>query len=212
MSKTMIYNISGETSKEATLDEQIFGVKYSPKLVAQAIRTELANKRSSIANTKTRGEVSGGGRKPWKQKGTGNARAGSSRSPLWIGGGVTFGPRAARNFSLRMPSTMKQNALRAVLTDKAQEKKIVIIEDFELKEISTKKFVSILEKLPMENGKILFILPEINPEIELSAANLGFIKIIKTDNINAIDIANFDFCLITTNALAKIEKTLSKKN
>lgn len=206
MTKISVYNLEGKVVAEENLSPEIFSVAEKPNLIAQAIRVQLANRRQSIAHTKNRGEVSGGGRKPFKQKGTGNARAGSTRSPLWVGGGVTFGPRKTRNFSLRLPQKMRQSAIKVVLSGKAKEKKLIILNDLELSEISTQKLVGILQKLPIEEGKILVILPEMNANFELSAANLPYLKIIKTDNLNVLDLINYDYILLTTDSLKKIKE------
>jgi large subunit ribosomal protein L4 len=195
---------------EENLASEIFDTKTSPSLTAQAIRVQLANQRHAIANTKTRGEVSGGGRKPFKQKGTGNARAGSTRSPLWTGGGVTFGPKNNRNFSLRLPQKMRQSAIKAALSDKAKEKRLIILKDLQLPEISTKKLVGILEKLPIEEGKILAVLPEMNANFELSSANLPYLKTIKVNNLNILDLLNYDYILMTTESLKKIGEIFQK--
>jgi len=212
MTKTKILNLKGETVKDITLDEAIFARKENAQLVSEAIRIERANIRQVIAHTKTRGEVSGGGRKPWKQKGTGNARAGSSRSPIWVGGGITFGPRNDRNFKLRMPKVMKQNALKTVLSEKVTTNKLIIVNDFALKEISTKKFIEILGQLPIEEGKILIIIEKVNPELELSSANVPFVKLIKVENINMLDLAGHDYVVVTEAALEKINQNFGKKS
>lgn len=211
MSKTQILNLKGEAVKDVTLDESIFARKENAKLVAEAVRIELANKRQSIAHTKNRGEVSGGGRKPFKQKGTGNARAGSTRSPLWTGGGVTFGPRNVRNYKLRMPKVMKQNAIKTLLSEKVTAKRLIIVSDLSLKEISTKKFIEVLNKLPIEEGKILIVIEQMNAELELSSANVPFVKLIKVENLNMIDIANHDYMIVTEAALVKISENWGKK-
>lgn len=211
MNKVKVYNLEGVASGEVNLLPEIFAVKENNLLVSEAVRIERANIRQSIAHTKTRGEVSGGGKKPYKQKGTGNARAGSTRSPLWTGGGVTFGPRKERNFSLRMPRKTKQAAIKIVLTEKAVQERLIIVKDLDLKEISTKNFAKILEKLPIEEGKILIILDKVNAELELSVANLPYIKVIKAENLNMLDLAKYDYLLITEAAFAKIEQN-SKVN
>lgn len=211
MSKIKIYNLDGKEVSEADLDASVFGVKANDELVSQAVRVQRARARHAIAHTKTRGEVSGGGKKPWKQKGTGNARAGSSRSPLWSGGGITFGPRNTRNYSLCLNVKAKRAALRVALSEIAQENKMVVVNDLAMKEISTKNFVSILEKLPIKEGKILIILDKVSKEVELSAANLAYVKIIKAENINVIDLLNYNFVIATTDALAKINQNLAKK-
>lgn len=211
MTKISVYNLEGQAVAEENLAPEIFNVDKNPALTAQAVRVQLANARKPIAHTKNRGEVSGGGRKPWKQKGTGNARAGSTRSPLWIGGGVTFGPRNTRNFSLRMPKKMRQSAIKAVLSEKAKEKRLIILNDLALSVVSTRKLVGILEKLPIEEGKILVILPEMNANFELSAANLPYLKTIKTGNLNILDLLNYDYILMPRQSLTKIHEIMGAK-
>ncbi len=210
MSKIKVYNLKGEETAELALEATVFAGKENEQLVSQAVRIQLANMRNAIAHTKTRGEVSGGGKKPWKQKGTGNARAGSSRSPLWTGGGVTFGPRNTRNYSLRLNSKMRQGALISALTEIANNKKLIVVKDFEMKEISTKKFITVLAKLPIETGKILLILPRINKEVELSAANLPYVKVIKAENINIVDLLKYNYILTSVEVVEKITENLGK--
>jgi len=204
MIKTQVYNLKGESVKEMDLNPELFEKKENTVLVAQAARVQLANARNSIAHTKTRGEVSGGGKKPYKQKGTGNARAGSTRSPLWTGGGITFGPRNVRNFSLRFPKRMTKNSLSILLSEKVNDKKLIVLDELVLPKISTSLFNKAMQKLPVE-GKILLILPKNDINIELSAANLQYIKVIKTVNLNIIDLANYDYVLTTLEGLESIE-------
>jgi large subunit ribosomal protein L4 len=211
MSKIKVYNLKGEEASDLSLEPTIFASTENDQLVSQAVRIQHANARNAIAHTKTRGEVSGGGKKPWKQKGTGNARAGSSRSPLWTGGGVTFGPRNTRNYSLRLNSKMRKGAIIAALTEISKNKKLIVVNDFELTDISTKKFVQILEKLPIETGKILIILDKINPEVELSASNLPYVKVIKVENINIVDLLKYDYLLTSVEVISKITENLGSK-
>lgn len=158
MTKAKIYNLEGKSTSERKLNDEIFNVEMSLKVITQVINTQLANRRKPIAHSKTRAEVSGGGKKPFRQKGTGNARAGSSRSPIWIGGGITFGPRSNRNYHQRIPKKMRNKAVRMIFTQKIKENKIIILKEIELKKYSTKDIESILQKLPIEEGKILVIL------------------------------------------------------
>lgn len=209
MAKIKIYNLSGEEVKETELLSSIFGAEENPTLLAQAVRVQLANGRQPIAHTKTRGEVSGGGRKPHKQKGTGRARAGSTRSPLWIGGGVTFGPRNVQNFKLRINQKMRQAALRMALSQKVSTNRLLILEDLELPKVSTKGAVEVLGKLPIEEGSILLVLPEMNANVELSVANLPYLKVIKAGNINLLDIMKFDYILTTLKGLEKMSANLA---
>lgn len=206
MGKIAVYNLEGKEVASKEIDS--FEVKENPVLFAQVVTTALANRRNPIANTKTRGEVSGGGRKPFKQKGTGNARAGSTRSPLWIGGGITFGPTNARNFKKRIPSKITKYALKMVLSEKIANKKFIIIENFNLPKISTKQVYDIFDKLPIEEGKILVILPELNANAELSLANISYAKVIKAENINVLDISKYDYIVTTLAALEKMMQNL----
>lgn len=205
--KVKVFDMEGKAVTE-TIGSAMFDVAMNTDLVAQGLRVQMANRRNPIAHTKTRGEVSGGGRKPFKQKGTGNARAGSTRSPLWSGGGITFGPRSVRNFKLRMPQKMTQLGIKMLLADKARENKLIVLKSFELAKISTVQAQTILTKLPIE-GKILVILPKVDVNIELSLTNLPYIKMIHAENINLFDMANYDFILTTVEGIKKIEAILA---
>lgn len=209
MNKIAVYNLEGKAVSEQ--DAAILVEKENPVLFSQVVVAGLSNRRHAIAHTKNRGEVSGGGKKPFKQKGTGNARAGSTRSPLWIGGGLTFGPRRNRNFSKRLPQTMLQTALKMALTDKIKSKHLIIVDVLKLDKISTKNIQGILEKLPIEEGKILVILPKLDVNIELSFANISYAKVIKTENLNILDLTKYDYILTDKNAWEKIVKILSHK-
>ena len=209
MSKIAVYNLEGKAVSE--LDSAILVEKENAILFSQVVVAGLSNRRHAIANTKNRGEVSGGGKKPFKQKGTGNARAGSTRSPLWIGGGLTFGPRRNRNFSKRLPQSMLQTALKMALTEKIKDKHLIIVDDLKLDKISTKNIQGILEKLPIDEGKILVILPQLDVNVELSFANISYAKVIKTENLNILDLTKYNYILTDKNAWEKIVKILSQK-
>lgn len=206
MSKIAVFNLEGK--EVANKEVASFEVKENPVLFAQAVATALANRRNPIANTKTRGEVSGGGKKPFKQKGTGNARAGSTRSPLWIGGGITFGPTNARNFKKRIPSRITNYVLKMVLAEKIAAKKFILLENFNLPKISTKQVYNIFAKLPIQEGKILVILSELNVNAELSLANISYAKVIKAENINVLDISKYDYIVTTIAGLDKLMQSL----
>ncbi len=210
MLQVTVYDKQGKSAGKLDLDSAIFGVVASPTVSVQAVKVQRANSRSSAAHTKTRGEVSGGGRKPWKQKGTGNARAGSNRSPLWIGGGVTFGPRSVRNYKLRLPQKMRTLAIKTVLSEIVQAKKLIVLKDLDLAKISTKALTAVLQSLPIETGKILIIVSVSNMNLELSAANLPYLKIIKINNLNVLDLVNFDWILITAEGVKKLQDSRSK--
>ena len=193
------------STREVELSSAVFGQKTNSKIISQTVQAQLGNRRKPIANTKTRGEVQGGGRKPWRQKGTGNARAGSNRSPIWRGGGITFGPRKTRNFSKKLPKKMASYALKIALSEKAKDKKLIVVSSFAFKEISTSKVQDFLEKLPIEEGKILVVLAETDVNLELSAANLKYIKTVLTQGLNLIDLLYYDYLLTDKDGLKAIE-------
>jgi large subunit ribosomal protein L4 len=206
MTKVPIYNTLGKEVGQASLEQRIFGVVVKPQLVQQAIRTILANRRVAIAHTKTRADVRGGGKKPWKQKGTGRARHGSIRSPIWKGGGVTFGPRKDRNFSLKMNRKAKRQALFMALSDKVADKKLIVLEQLLLPSIKTKEFVKTISKLPMK-GTILIITPKTEQTIVKSVRNLPYAKVITADSLNVLDVVANQYLLCPKESLAAITKT-----
>lgn len=195
-----------KTEKNA-FDSAVFDIEPNKDLIHQTLNAYLANNRKVIAATKTRAEVKGGGRKPFRQKGTGRARAGTIRSPLWIGGGIVFGPTNARNFKQRLPLKMKQKALRMVLSDRAKDKRIIVA-NIKLPAISTKKAREFLAKQPIESGKILLFLAEKSPIIELSFRNLPYVKIIRLENINIYDLLNHDYYLMDKKTLQKLSEQM----
>jgi large subunit ribosomal protein L4 len=213
MNKAAIYNIAGEKISETDLNSKIFGVeKIDANLVHSAVRTQLSNSRKSIAHTKYRGEVSGGGKKPWKQKGTGRARAGSSRSPLWKGGGVTFGPRNTRNWSLKMNKSAFKKALFTVLTDKFVDNKLAILDKLE----NVSKTKDLAQQLKAFSGKAglaskqVLILAATDVMIARAAKNLPNTKVLTANQLNIIDLLANDI-ILTKGALDIIEKTYLKK-
>ncbi|MEK7190108.1 MAG: 50S ribosomal protein L4, partial [Patescibacteria group bacterium] len=159
------------------------------------------------AHTKTRGEVSGGGKKPWKQKGTGRARQGSIRSPLWRGGGVVFGPRSNRNFKIKINRKTKQTALNMVLSDKVRENALVILENFDLPEGKTKSFVKMVKTLPIVGKKVLIVFPDKKDNLRRASQNLTFIKQENLEEINLLDVLNSDTVLATMEAIKFWQKT-----
>lgn len=192
------------------LQDKIFKVPEKPQLITQVIQAQLANRRKAIAHTKDRGDVSGGGRKPFRQKGTGNARAGSTRSPLWRGGGVVFGPRNNRNFSKRVPRRMANLALKMALSEKVKNNQLVIVSKLDLAEPKTRLIQAFLEKLPIEEGSILIIVAKTNVNLELASANLKFIKVVPTSGLNLIDVLKSDYLVIDEEGLETIEKALGR--
>jgi len=199
MTKVKVYNQTGKAVGEIKLEPKIFDIEIKPELIQQAVRTQLANKRKVIAHTKDRSEVRGGGRKPWRQKGTGRARHGSIRSPIWKGGGVTFG----------LNKKARRKALLMTLSDKARDKSIVVLDKLELTAIKTKDLLKIISKLPLKK-KILVVSPKSDLKIIKSARNLQNIKIINANSLNVVDILGYKYLLILKDSLAIIGKTYLK--
>jgi large subunit ribosomal protein L4 len=212
MNKTTVYNQAGEKVTELDLNPKIFGIeKIDVNLVHAAVRTQRNNQRHSIAHTKNRGEVAGSGKKPWKQKGTGRARAGSVRSPLWRHGGVTFGPRSNRNWSLKMNRTAFRKALFTVLTDKVNENKLVIVENLD-KTAKTKELAKRLNDLAGKAGfgkRYLLVLDIQSKELERASRNLANAKVLYANQLNVLDLMKYD-TMILKDALPIIEKTYLK--
>ena len=200
--KIKVYNQSVEAVKDLELTAKIFGVKASNELLHQAVVAQMANARQVLAHTKDRSEVSGGGKKPWKQKGTGRARVGSSRSPIWIGGGVTFGPTKNRNFKKKINQKMKQKALFMALSDKLITNSLIILDNLEFAEYKTKQFNTLLaglEKKVLDNTRrdILIVNEAKEEKAKYSGRNLKGVKIINLENINLIDLLNYKNLLLT---------------
>lgn len=211
MVKTSIYNLEGKTLKDINLNPEIFEIKENPIVLAQVVTSQMANRRNATAHTKTRGEVSGGGKKPFKQKGTGRARAGSTRSPLWIGGGVTFGPRNTRNYSKRIPSNINTQALKMLLSEKIKNKKFIVLDNFQLPKISTSKIQALFEKLPIEEGSVLVVLDRMNANVELSLANIPYAKVVRAENLSVLNLMKYDYVLITRDSVEKLSKIFQNK-
>lgn len=209
--KLKVYTPAGQTKETVTCSDKIFSVPVSPKLLAQVVRTELSNRRQPIAHAKDRSEVSGGGRKPFRQKGTGRARAGSNRSPLWVGGGVVFGPRKTRNFQKRINRKMSQQALRMALSLKSKANQLIVVTKLDFSQIKTSKIQSFFEKLPIEEGKILIFLAKTNVNLELSTANLAYVKTVPISGLNLRDLLNYDYLVTDKESLKALEKLLAGK-
>lgn len=212
--KVILYNQKAENVGELELNPKIFGVKPSSHLLAEAVRVQHSNSRKGSASTKTRGEVSGGGKKPWKQKGTGRARAGSTRSPIWRHGGVTFGPRPNRNWELKLNKKAKSKALFMSLSDKVQDGSIFVVESLHLEPVKTKEFVKVLEafKQAAKNfGKqILLVLPKNEQGLVRSVRNLPQVKTTLASSLNVVDVLKSDSLLVLKDSLPVIEKTYLK--
>jgi large subunit ribosomal protein L4 len=204
--KTKVYNLEGKETGEIELPERIFNVPANEDLIHQVVVAQMANARIAIADTKDRGEVSGGGKKPWKQKGTGRARHGSSRSPLWKGGGVTFGPTSDRNFTKRINKKMKTKALFMVLSEKLREEKIMILEDIKLDKPSTKDMLKSMDKLSIKSKALMAFAKKDNNVVK-SFGNVGNVSLIASDSINVVDILKNDLFVTSKSGLAKIIDT-----
>ena len=202
-----IYNIQGEKTGTIELSEKTFGLKINNDLIYQAIAAQMAGRRTPLAHTKERGEVRGGGRKPWRQKGTGRARHGSTRSPIWRGGGITFGPRKEKVFAKKINKKAKRKALLMVLSSKVKDKELVILDKLELKEPKTKLMAEIISKLFKKTPKsILIATPKKDKNIIRANHNLPYTKTIAADSLNIIDLLSFKYLFLDKEAIKVIEK------
>ncbi len=201
-----VHNIKGENIGEVSLKDGIFNTKVNKYLVHQAVKRYLANRRRGTASTKNRSEVRGGGAKPWKQKGTGRARAGTNSSPIWVGGGIVFGP-APRDYSFSLPKKMKVAALKSALSDKFENKEIIIIDNLSLEKNKTSKMVEILKNLKAFK-KPLIITEKEDSIIALSVRNIKGAQVLPVSKINTYDLINHEKIIITKKALKRIEEVL----
>lgn len=208
--KTDIYNQNGEVTGSATLPKEIFDVKFNADLVHQVSVSLSANKRQISAHTKTRGEVRGGGKKPWKQKSTGRARHGSSRSPIWKGGGITHGPRTDRIFAKDIPIKMRRKALFMVLSEKARNKCLVILDEIKLEKGKTKEMANSLMKLPCKNAGTLVALPNYDKKIFMATRNIKKTYVEDARNINVLQLLTSKYLLLTKESIKTIENTFTK--
>ncbi len=203
MAKVSVYNIEGKQVEEIDLNDAVFGVEINEHLVHQAVKSLLAGKRQGTQSAKTRSEVSGGGRKPWRQKGTGHARQGSTRSPQWTGGGVVFAPKP-RDYSFKMNKQEKAIAIKSALTSKVQASNIVVVDKISFDDIKTKNMVQALKNL--EVHKALIVLNDNDKNVVLSARNIPDVKTALTNTINVYDILKYDKLVITKDAVKTIEE------
>jgi len=211
MVRVKLYTTEGTTKGELTLDESLFSVKVNAALVHEAVVAQTANARAAIAHTKTRGEVAGTGKKPWKQKGTGRARHGSRRSPIWIGGGITFGPRNDRNFGVKMNDKARRKALAMVLSDKVTHERLVAIDNLLLEDGKTKQLISVLNKLPTAGKKTLIVTTPENKTVSRAARNVPEISTMPANTLNIVDLLRFDYVLMTEAAVAMVTDIYKRK-
>ena len=203
MANVSVYNIEGNQIGEMELSDAVFGVEVNEHLVHMAVVSQLANKRQGTQKAKTRSEVSGCGRKPWRQKGTGHARQGSTRAPQWTGGGVVFAP-VPRDYSFKMNKKEKRAALKSALTAKVEENKFIVIDEIALSEIKTKSIANMLKGLDV--SKALVVLEDGNVNAEISARNIADVKTAKTNTINVFDVLKYNTVVATKAAVQAIEE------
>ena len=203
MAKVSVLNMEGKQVDEIELNDAVFGVEVKENLVHQAVLSQLANDRQGTQKAKTRSEVSGGGRKPWRQKGTGHARQGSTRAPQWTGGGVVFAP-VPRDYSFKMNKKEKRIALLSALSSKVADNKIVVLDAFNLDEIKTKKFAEVMSNLKVD--KALVVIEGENKNVVLSGRNIPTVKVSATNEINTYDVLKYETLVVTKAAVEKLEE------
>lgn len=204
MPKIDVYNIKGEKVSEAELSEEVFGIEPNEELVHAAVINYLANQRQGTQSTKTRAEVRGGGRKPWRQKGTGRARQGSIRAPQWIKGGIALGPKP-RSYKYTINKKERQLAIKSILSSKVLENELTVVDKMSFDEIKTKNMVSTLANLKVE-GKTLVMLPEKNENVQKSARNIEGVKTTLVNTINVYDLLKYNKLVVTLDAVKKLEE------
>ena len=204
MPKVDVYNIEGKKVSDIELADSVFGIEPNENIVHSVLKNYLANQRQGTQSTKTRAEVSGGGKKPWRQKGTGRARQGSTRAPQWIKGGVALGPKP-RSYRYTVNKKEKRLAVKSVLSSKVLEKELTVVDKLELKEIKTKSMVNALAALKVE-GKTLIVLPENDKNVVMSARNIKGVKTISANNINVFDLLKYSNLILPVDTVKKLEE------
>ena len=204
MPKVDVYNVEGKKVSDIELADSVFGIEPNENIVHSVLKNYLANQRQGTQSTKTRAEVSGGGKKPWRQKGTGRARQGSTRAPQWIKGGVALGPKP-RSYRYTVNKKERRLAIKSVLSSKVLEKELTVVDKLELKEIKTKSMVNVLQALKVE-GKTLIVLPENNKNVVMSARNIKGVKTISANNINVFDLLKYSNLILPVDTVKKLEE------
>jgi large subunit ribosomal protein L4 len=200
-----VYNINREVVGQMELRDDIFRVPVKPHLLHEVVVYQLARRRSGTSKTKGRSEIAGGGRKPWRQKGTGRARAGTTRSPLWRGGGTVHGPKP-RSHEKRVSKKVRKSALKMALSQKLLEHQLTIVDRFQMERIKTKDFVSILDRFDL--GKTLVVIPQKDDVVEKSAGNVPHVKVLRSEGLNVYDLLNYHNLLLTQETIERIEESL----
>ncbi len=207
MPKIAVYDMRGTQVGEIELNDKVFGIEPNEAVVQQFVKMQLANKRVGTASTKTRAEVRGGGKKPWKQKGTGRARVGSTRNPVWKGGGIVFGPKP-RDYSYRLPRKVRRLALKSVLSSKVLDSNIIVVDALNFEEPKTKLMIETLELLKA-GAKTLVVTADGDSNVYKSARNIPGVKSLKVDYINVFDVLHHDTLLMTKDAVARVEEVFA---
>jgi large subunit ribosomal protein L4 len=200
-----VYDIEKRKVSELELNDSVFGAPVKEHLIYEVVKMQMASKRKGTASTKGRSDVRGGGRKPWRQKGTGRARAGTIRSPIWRGGGIVFGP-VPRDYSYKVPKKVRKAALRSVLSLKIRADKMLILKDFPMEEIKTKIFKGVLEKFSLKS--VLFVLDKSDPILEKSSRNIKDVKMMRSEGINVYDLLKYDNLVMLEPSVKMIERAL----
>ena len=206
MAKVSLYNVKGNTSSEISLNDQVFGVDPNQVVLQEIVVAYLANQRQGNASTKRRDEVRGGGKKPWKQKGTGNARSGSTRSPVWVGGGSVFGPKP-RKYTQKINKTKKDVAMKSALTERLRDGGLIVVDSFKMESIKTKQVVELLTRLNVSRSALM-IMDQAEELFIKSARNIPCVKLSSINNINTYDLLRFEKVIFDKAAIDKIEKSL----
>ena len=207
MPKTALLSLKGEKIKDIKLDDNVWGITPNDQVVYEHINLFMANRRQGTHATKTRSDVSGGGRKPWRQKGTGNARQGSTRAPHWLAGGVVFGPSANRNYTKKMNKKERKLALKSALTYKANDKDIIVVDKFEAETNKTKDMLKVLEGLNA-TGKTLIVTTELTENLILATRNIADVKLVLANELNTYDVLYVNKIIITEDAVKYVEEVL----
>ena len=203
MATVSVFNMDGKEVDKIDLSDAVFGVEVNEHLVHMAVQQQLANNRQGTQKAKTRSEVSGGGRKPWRQKGTGHARQGSTRSPQWTGGGMVFAP-VPRDYSFKMNKKEKRAALKSALSSRVAENKLIVLDELKLSEIKTKEFAKVMKNLNLD--KALVVIDGNDENVQKSAANIPTVKTASTATINVFDVLKYNTVVLTKDAVSKIEE------
>ncbi|MGB9617608.1 MAG: 50S ribosomal protein L4 [Desulfomonilaceae bacterium] len=202
-----VFNQNGDIVDTIELDERVFGAEIHEDLVQRVVTWQLAKRRAGTASTKTRGEVRGGGKKPWRQKGTGRARAGTNRSPIWTGGGTVFGPKP-RSYAFSIPKKVRKAALKSVLTSRVQEEALKVVDKIELQEPKTRLFLEPLSALGLKDHKVLFVTPEKDETLTRSSRNIPQVLVLPVEGLNVYDLLRFDKLVLLQDTVPKLYERL----